>query len=69
MSRYDDWKLTELEKKPMPKCPVCGSEAKEFYRLDGKIIGCDGCVQREPTSEYLDWLDNLARAIWEGEEP
>lgn len=35
--------------KPMPVCPVCGSECEEFY-LDSvnnhEIVGCDVCIER-----------------------
>ena len=25
-------------------CPVCGFKADAFYRANGEIIGCEGCI-------------------------
>lgn len=55
MSRYDDWKLTETPKKPMPQCPVCGCEAKEFYvdTFDHGVLGCEECAEAEDSDGHF----------------
>ena len=41
------------EHKPLPRCPVCNGEAREFYiGYWNDIIGCDGCVDVRDAVEY-----------------
>ncbi|MEG2286071.1 MAG: hypothetical protein RSB90_10955 [Eubacterium sp.] len=37
-----------------PDCPMCGSQAEEFYKnKEGEIIGCSDCVE-QLSWEYVD---------------
>lgn len=43
------------EPKPLPRCPVCMSEAREFYiGYWGTIVGCDGCINVRDAEEYTE---------------
>ena len=37
-----------------PECPVCGEECEIIYKQDGKVIGCDQCIDSE---DAYDWYE------------
>lgn len=48
----------EPQERPMPECPVCGMECNAYYKdYEGRIIGCDGCVEEVDAWEekYGEW--------------
>lgn len=48
--------LEPRERRPMPKCPVCGNCANEFYScgsgMSAMIVGCESCVSQIDAWEY-----------------
>ena len=50
---YDDDPRMEKEYEEVePICPICGSKKCDyFYKVDGEVIGCDDCVEREDVWE------------------
>lgn len=48
MNRYGT-----LKDEPPIFCPICGEECASFYKLDGRIVGCDMCIEKVDAYEEM----------------
>lgn len=46
---YDGFRQPQLA----PICPECGAETDTFYCRNGKVVGCDHCVQLADAWDFI----------------
>lgn len=44
--------LSTEDEKPV-FCPICGEECESFYKLDGRIVGCEMCIEKVDAYEEM----------------